>query len=206
MNILSSDSLLGRFFQVAGDVILLNILFLVCSIPLITIGPSFTALHYSCLKIIKGEETSSWKDFFQSFCQNFFQSLVIWIGLLSVGAILSVNLHFLTRQTGTAALMLRYLTYAASIAVLFQFLYIFPVLAAFQNTTGNLMRNAFLFSYMHLPTTLLLAFLCFMLAKLTLTDYTLAPFYLFCWCFFGFGASALFADWFFYRIFKRYLT
>lgn len=206
MNIFSSDSLLGRFLGVVGDVVVLNLLFLVCSIPIITIGPALTALHYSCLKIIKGREGSAWKDFFHSFRQNFFQALVIWICFLLAGSILSVNLHFLTGQSQTAAVVLRYLTYALSIAAYFQFLYIFPVLAAFQNTTANLMRNAFLFTYMHLPTTLLLAFLGFVMVQLTLTDYSLAPFYLFCWCFFGFGASALFGDWFFYRIFRRYLA
>ena len=206
MNIFSYDSLSSRFFQTVGNVIFLNFLFLLCSIPVVTIGPALTALHYSCLKIIKGDDSSPGRNFFHSFRQNFRQSLGIWLLFLLAGTVLSINLHFLNQKTDAFARIWRYFTYALSVGVFFQFLYIFPVVAAFENSTGNLMKNAFLLSYMHLPVTILLAFLSYVAVQLTMTDYALAPFYLFCWCFFGFGGAAIFGDVFFYRIFRPYLT
>ena len=64
------------------DMMWLNVLTLICSIPLITAGPAFAAMHYVLLKIYRDEETGITKLFFKSFAQNFKQGAVIQLVFL----------------------------------------------------------------------------------------------------------------------------
>ena len=73
MNILRPDSEVMEFLGKATDLIILNLLCVLCSIPIITIGAAFTAKYYVSMKIAKGEEPSAVKSFFKSFCLNFKQ-------------------------------------------------------------------------------------------------------------------------------------
>lgn len=69
----------------------LNILWLVCCLPIVTIGASTTALFYVTLKVAKNEEGSLTKAFFHSFKTNFRQSTIIWLILLVVGIVLGFD-------------------------------------------------------------------------------------------------------------------
>lgn len=84
-------------------------------------------------------------------------------------------------------------------------IYIFPVIAAFANTTVNLLKNSFIFAFMHFPSTLLLAVITFLPMVMTYRDLKLMPLYACCWFFFGFGLTAYVNSLLFYRIFKPYL-
>jgi uncharacterized membrane protein YesL len=68
----------------------LNLLWLVCSLPIVTIGASTTALYYVTLKIAENEEGDITQQFFRSFKANFKQATVLWLILLAVGIVLSV--------------------------------------------------------------------------------------------------------------------
>ena len=60
----------------------LNLLWLICSIPVFTLGAATTALYDVSLKIVRDEETSITRQFFRSFRRNFRQSTVLWLILL----------------------------------------------------------------------------------------------------------------------------
>ena len=71
---------------------LLNILFLVCSLPIFTIGASFTAMYYVTLKLAENEEGYIARGFLKSFKQNFKQATIIWLILLFFGIVLVLDL------------------------------------------------------------------------------------------------------------------
>ena len=63
----------SKFMQTAmkfGDLVFLNILTVLCCIPIITIGPAFTAMHYTLLKMHRDEEGGLLKTYFHSFFSN----------------------------------------------------------------------------------------------------------------------------------------
>lgn len=200
------DSLLNRILLQIGDIILLNFLFLLCSIPIVTIGASTTALYYSCMKLVKNDGTIVSKNFLYSFRQNFKQATCIWICFLFFGIVLLFNIQFLRNQISTYAAALTNLSYFICIIFFFELLYIFPVLAAFENKTKLLLKNAFLFAYIHIPSTILMTLLWIIPLSFTFTDYTFMPLYLFCWFFFGFAALAFLCSFLFYRIFQPHLS
>ena len=95
MNLLNEDNIIHIFLNKLGDIIVANLLFLVCCIPIITIGPALTALYHCMLRTVKGNNNGTTKTFFRAFKENFRQSLIVWLGLLAVGFILFLNIRFL---------------------------------------------------------------------------------------------------------------
>ena len=81
MNWMNPDNVVHAALNKIGDVIIANLLFLLCSVPLITIGPALSALYHCMLRTVKGNHTFTVKTFFSAFRQNFIQSFLIWIGL-----------------------------------------------------------------------------------------------------------------------------
>ena len=81
-----------RFMEKLGDVVLLNLIWLLCCLPVVTIGVSTTALFYVTRKISIGEEYQIGHDFFHSFRANWRQSTILWLGLLAIFAVAAANL------------------------------------------------------------------------------------------------------------------
>ena len=88
------DNPVWRFIGKLGDLILLNILWIICSIPVFTIGASTTAVYYVTLKLARDEDDSTIRSFFRSFKNNFKQATAIWLILLAAGLVLSVDFWF----------------------------------------------------------------------------------------------------------------
>jgi uncharacterized membrane protein YesL len=140
----------------------LNLLWFVCSIPIVTIGASTTALYYAALKVVRDEDSHVGAAFFRSFRQNFKQATVLWLILLGVGLFLGADGYILyhLRQTssGTMAVMWTLiLAMVIAVGVLYVIVleYVFPLLASVVNTNKAMLKNAFLLGTHYLFATIL---------------------------------------------------
>ena len=70
------DNPIWRFMGKLVDVFILTLLWAVCCIPIITIGPASTAVYYVTLKLVRDEESYTVRSFFKSFKENFKQGSV----------------------------------------------------------------------------------------------------------------------------------
>ena len=188
MNFMNQDNIVVIALNRIGDIIIANLLFLLCSIPLVTIGPSLTALYHCMLRIVKGNEDKVTKTFFRALRQNFVQSLIAWLALVIVGVILFLNTHFLLQNTSEAGKSF-IICLAGTCTACYYHTYIFPVIAAFSNTLKNLVKNFCYFAFMHIPSTLLIAVISILPMYMTYQDLTLLPLYSCCWFFFGFALT-----------------
>jgi uncharacterized membrane protein YesL len=151
------DNPVWRFIGKFGDLIILNILWLICSIPIFTIGASTTAVYYVTLKLVRDDDGYTIRSFFKSFKENFKQSTAIWLILLAVGMILGVDLYFFTRlYTGSGSFRTVMLTVFLAMVLIYAavFTYIFPLQARFFNTVKRTFFNAFFMSLRHLFRTI----------------------------------------------------
>lgn len=89
-----TDNIVWRFLGRVADLVILNFLFLLCSIPIVTIGASWTALYSVTLKAVKNEESYIAKGFLEGFKENFKQSTIAWLVILLVGTVLFVDIRF----------------------------------------------------------------------------------------------------------------
>lgn len=152
------DNPVWRFIGKLGDLILLNILWIICSIPIFTIGASTTAVYYVTLKLVRDEDGSTIKSFFHSFKTNFKQATVIWLILLVAGALLGFDFwFFLSGQMavkGTARMVLSAVFGGMLLLYLFIATYVFPLQSRFYNTVKRTLFNAFFMSVRHLLQTI----------------------------------------------------
>ena len=194
MNLLNEDNVVHIFLSRIGDLVVANLLFIVCCIPIVTIGPALTALYHCTLRMVKGNDSSTAKTFFRAFKQNFLQSLIVWLGLLLLGVILFLNLRFLIQAQGQSSYgkILFYMSGALIGLLVITALYIFPVIAV-------------LFAFMHFPSTLAMAVITILPMFMTYQDLELMPLYASCWFFFGFALTAYIDSFLLYRIFRPYL-
>lgn len=205
MNLLNEDNPVHIFLNKLGDIIICNLLFVVCSLPIITIGPALTALYHCMLRTVKGNNPGAIKTFFRAFKENFRQSLLVWLMLLAALAILILNLNFLQQTKTPAGDILFYLSGVLITFLTLLLLYVFPVIAALSGPLTVLVKNAFLFALIHFPSTLVIAVVSILPLYMTYQDLTLFPLYAFCWSFFGFGLTAYINSFLFYRMFRPYL-
>ena len=152
----------------------LNILWFLCCIPVITVGASTTALFYVTLKISKNEEGNITKAFFRSFRQNFRQGTLIWLILLAAGIILGVDGYVLyhMRFENLFWKLCTEVFCVATIAYAIVLMYIFPLLAIFDNTTGAMFKNALFIGIRFLFCTVLMAAVYFIMLLVIVRIFT----------------------------------
>lgn len=152
----------------------LNILWFICSIPIVTIGASTTALFYVTLKISKNEEGSITKAFFHSFKENLRQGTVIWLILLAFGIILGIDgyvlYHMRFENVFWTLCTAVFCVAAAAYAIIL--MYIFPLLARFDNTIGAMFKNALFIGVRFLFCTVLMAAIYFMMLVVIVRVFT----------------------------------
>ena len=118
------------FLNKMADLILLNLIFLLCCIPVVTIGPAITALYAVSLRSVRYGDGYVIQTFFRSFKQNFKQSFVVgMIGLLFV-CLLVIDLFF-WRNVGPAfmSVFMTVVSVCVGYLVFIVFLWLFPVIA-----------------------------------------------------------------------------
>lgn len=151
------DSPLMRFLTKIADLMVLNILFCVTGIPLITIGASWTALYSVTLKMVRDEEGSVSRSYFRSFRQNFRQATLLWLGVLVVLALLVLDIRVLNGMAGgTAPGLLRVGVEILALLGIMVLQYLFPSLARFEASLADTLKNACMMAFAHLPKTALI--------------------------------------------------
>lgn len=150
------DGPLWRALNFIADVMILHFLWLIYSLPLVTIGASTTALYYAMMKRIRTNEGQVTTNFRYSFKQNLRQSTIYWLIIVAVGVVLWLDMNFCFTWGGTAGTVMLAGCSLFLIPCWMVLLYIFPVQAKFTGTLYENFKNALLMSVRHLPLTLLL--------------------------------------------------
>lgn len=189
-----------QFMNTLVEFIVLNILFLLCSLPIFTIGASITALYSTTMKYAKNEQGYVVRSFFNAFRKNFKQSTLIWIFLMILGSVLVFNISFWYTLGSILGTILFILIGVLLLCVYLTSLYVFPILVRFSNTTFQTLKNALLISLQNFRYTLVLL-LINGLSLLFL--YLFQPFTVF---FFVFGLSFIvyIQSFIFIKVLKKY--
>lgn len=200
----SPDNPVMQFISKIFDLVVLNLIFILGCIPVVTIGASISALYYVSLKMVRGEDPYIWQNFWKAFRQNFKQSTIVWLLSLLVFAFLGMDFYIINSQDTTLFAVVRVGLWVVCLFLGSMFIYIFPVISHFVCTTGQALKNAALMVIGHLPfTALLLAlygiiiYLCTLSVKSFALVIVLSGI-----C--GFSVVAFTACIAFDRIFKRY--
>ncbi len=140
----------GRLLELVG----LNILWVLCCLPVVTAGASTCALHF-VLSPLRNEDEEAFRCFFRSFRRNFKQATLLWLLVLVLGLLLALCLRIVSFWTGTARTAGIVFFCAPALLLLMLAGYGFPLLAQFDIPTRRLIEDSLLLSLAHFPRTLL---------------------------------------------------
>ena len=167
-SLLDPESPILQFITKIVYSVWLNILWFICSLPIVTIGPATTALFYSCQKMARDEEGYITRSFFHSFKVNLKQGTLIGLIMTVSGAFLIFDGYVLRRLYKTSPFwaVLTAVFIVACIAWLIVCMWIFPLLAHFNNTTKAMFKNAIMLGMRFLVCTALMAAVYIIMALL----------------------------------------
>lgn len=200
----SPDAPLTQILSTLFDLMILNIVFVVCCLPVVTIGAASVALQQQTFSVVKGKGASV-SGFFLAFRENGKKATMVWLAFLLVSGIVYMDTRLLqinqTSWSGFAAALL----WSLYVICTAELLYVFALMAKFENTLKNHIVCAFFFIFSHLPATVLLLMLnaapivVFLLYPPTFLS--LLPL----WTTIAFSLISLVSAWMLTRCFKNYL-
>ena len=202
--VMGSDNRFHRFMGNLFYMTIVNILWIVCCLPVFTFGASTTAMYAAAFKIIRGKEGKITEEFFTAFRRNFRQALPITVIMLFTAALLATGIVSLRGMEEPNSILYGVLIFliVAAIAV---FCYVYPLLAVFDNTTPVIFNNAWRLALTNLPVTIMCVILNAFLPLLVYAfpgafAYVIGP-----WILFGFALAHLIDVIYLYKIFKKYI-
>lgn len=203
-NLFNLDNPVMQFLSRIFDLVVLNVIFLVFCIPVVTAGASLSGLYYVSLKIVRGEEPYIWRNFFKGFRQNFKQGTFIWILMLLAAVLLRMDFQIINSRDTAVFAVVRVLLWVI-IGVLFcVFLYIFPVISHFVCSTKQAFKNAALMMIGFLPYTAAMLAVCGVILYLCTVSAKTFAMVIAVGGLCGYSALAFTFCIFFDRIFRRY--
>lgn len=199
----------NKFFSFMGkvaDLCMLNLVCILCCIPVVTAGASLTALYYVTLKMIRNEEAYIFRSFFKSFKQNFRQATVINLIMLAAAFVLYLDTKIVGGMETSTGKVLGIIFALFTLIYLIVFLYVYPLLAKFYNSIKNTFKNAFLMGIRHLPYTFLMLVICACpLLILLIPSFQVLSIMLMLFVLLGPAVIAYCNSWFLVRIFDKYI-
>lgn len=157
-NIFNLDSPIIQWLSKVADLMILNFLYIISCLPVITIGAANAAL-YDVTARLSRDEAVIWRHYWQAFRSNFKKATLIWLILLFVcGIVYGSAVLYWSYELPNKDLCLVLLGVVA-VVWLCVYSWAFPLQARFENTVKNTLTNSLLFSWSYLPRTIVMALL-----------------------------------------------
>lgn len=201
---MESEFKIMTIFSKISDFLLLNFLFVITSIPLVTLGASLTALYAVNLKMVKGEESYVYRDYFRAFKRNFKQAVPAFLLFAAVFALLGINIWISYQTSGLFFMVLRALSTIFIICIFICMKYYFPILARFDFTFRQIWMHIPHMIVTHAGSFLFLVLLNFPIVFLTVYSLYTAAFVIAIAGIFGFAIFTFIESFIFRKIFKNY--
>ena len=138
------DSPLTRFLTKAANLMILNVLTLVCCVPVFTAGAAITAMHYVLLRMVRDEDGYIVKTYFRAFKDNFKQATAVWLFYLVLFAFFIVDIMLIRQNPDVLPHFMIYILSAAAMVLFMTVQWIFPLIMRFENPVSVNVKNAIL--------------------------------------------------------------
>lgn len=189
-----------RFLTALSNLIIVNFLFIITSLPVITIGASITALYRITIAILAGDNPSVWKDYLKSFKDNFLKATVLFLLYAALTAFFAFEIYMVNNMMEEQYSWVQIPAVFFLVVIFSSFTYAFPLLAWFEESLKQILKNSILLAISNLPVTIMIAVitavLAFLLYEFTVTTMSLLVFM-------GIAVIAMFYSVFLKKIFEK---
>lgn len=196
-NIFDPDGKLMELLWKPIHIMFLNLLWVLFSLPIVTIGASTTALYSVLIKMRNGREGKILRDFWTAFRQNFRQATILWLLIVLAAFVFTTDIVFFLNMGGSFGTFSAMLFVGLDVLLLLVSLYVFPMQAVFDNPIGRTVKSALLLLSRHLGWTVVLLALAILTAVAVILYWPLIGWFVF-------GLAAFINAWIFDKIFHRY--
>lgn len=203
---LNPDSGLMRGLSYVGDMMLLNILFLLCSLPVATLGASTAALYEVAGKMAEHEESGIVKPFFRAFAKNLKKATLTWMILFLLGAVWYFGEGVLSANPGAFPVFIKAAYLMVLLCLLLTGAWVFAIEARYENTVGQHLKNAFLLAVAHPGKSVLILILTYGIPALFLFATYWFLLLSLIWFLFGFSGGAILISILMKPVFRRLET
>lgn len=205
----SSDSVFDTpvftVFSRIGDMMILSLLWLLCCLPVVTIGASTAALQYTCLKFARGDSVKTVKTFFEGFRLHFLRATAAMLFVAVALAFLCGEYIAIAGKLIPAPDWCYVIFSIPSFVLLMMLSYVFPLIAFYKGSLWQTIFNAFRLTVRSIFTSITITALAWSPVIWILEDFN--SFMMFCmvWTFLGFGAVGYINAHLTYRVFKKHM-
>lgn len=198
------DSPVMQFLTRLADLVILNVLWIVFSLPVVTIGASTTALYRAILTLMDGGGTSTILLFWQAFRREFKTATLLFLILLLPFLAVLFDLWLLLGGALELPAVLFGICLLPALLFFMTANYVFPLTAQFENTIKGTLKNAILLAIANLPTSI--AVLVLSLLPVILFLFATEAFFKSCivWFLIGFALVANCNTYLLRRVFRKY--
>lgn len=136
-----------------ADLIILNIIFLLTCIPIITIGAALASMYEITLKMVKNQEAYIIKSYFKAMKSNLKKGIIAGVIFEMIGGILALDLWIVMSKAGTMWSVITVLLIAITFLAIMLASYFFPLLAKFEDSMKNILKSSFFMAIAYAPVT-----------------------------------------------------
>ncbi len=207
MSDLPYDNVVLRFLNKLTDLMVLNILFIICSLPVFTLGASLTAMHTVNLKSVRYGDGYVIKRFFKAFRENFKQSTIAWLLFLALGLLLFFDIRFWQSDALPQALLsygrvMTAVSYAIAFTLVVLATWLFPVIAKMRDPLHTQISNSFKMAVGFLPYTAICVAIEVLAVYAAIHNLGMMMMMLV----FGFALVSYICSFFIYKVFSKLIT
>lgn len=200
------DSKLWKFFDYAGDLVMLNLLFVLTSLPVVTIGASITAMDAVLFKMKEKRVDDVRKEYFRDWKANFKNGTVIWLFLVSFLLFCAMNFRIAAQADPDNRTKMFLIIGAALPVIVMTALYSFAMLARFENDLFTTVSKAFVIGIMSLPYTIVVLLVLTAAVVASIQTYAGMLAAASVWLLIGFSGIGFLCCDMFYRAFRRFTS
>lgn len=158
--ILAPENPVFQFLEKMFNLMVANLLFIICSIPIVTLGASLAGMLQVVQDQIFNDEQPVIRRFFSAFRENFVQATTAWMMLLIFLVGMGCNaMLIITYLDGWAAQILKIVLCILVALVICIMSYLFPLITRYRNTMREQLNNSLILAVVKLPRTILMAVL-----------------------------------------------
>ena len=147
------DGYLNRLLTKVMYIVAVNLLFMICSLPVFTIGASGCAMYAVLFRYMRKDEPDIIRTFLKEWKNSFRNATLIWMGMLGVLATLMLNYYMLYHLEGAWTEGVRIFLNFVLLMLAAAGIYVYPAMAYYRNSAGGYLQFAVRAAIANLPVT-----------------------------------------------------
>ncbi len=196
------DNPVFRFLSAIFDLIALNVIFILTSLPVFTIGASLTAL-YAVLLWREKDEGYLYRIYFSAFRKNFRNATIIWVPSFLAALFLSYELYLIYEVLDPSWQLLQFPVWISLFLVISIILYSFPQIAGYSQSVAVTLKNSILISVSNIVLTIAVLVVSFVIADLSLHNGDWLVLFFSIYLFIGFSLTVKVISFYMKGIFRK---